>query len=213
MPSSQVSENVAVLRRDITDPMFGPDKHIVSQSTHYSNNIRTRQQCDPSGTATQPHVIGDEVALQRRARAQRRVPQLLKVNERLVALDEVRAARRLPERARRFGEAEQTVELREHAHRAQPNAAVRVELGVQPPSELLDRRVAVLARFFELPDRLLEGWDDETFRVLEAKLETRSIVEGGEIAHFCGAAQYPVLHLLILFFAFELDEIDFLERS
>ena len=36
---------------------------------------------------------------------------------------------------------------------------------------------------------------------------------GGRIAHFRGAAQDPVLHLLILLFAFKLDEIDFLKCS
>ena len=98
------------------------------------------------------------------------MPQLLEVDERLVTFDQLRPAHRLSERARRFGEAEQAVELGEHPDRAQPQAAVRVELGVEPVLELLDRCVAVLARFLEFTNPGLERGNDVALCVLQGCL-------------------------------------------
>ena len=156
--------------------MFGP-RNAYSQPNFFPKQatLLTSQQRDPSDIPTQLDIVRNEVTLQRRARAQRRMPQLLEVDERLVTFDQLRPAHRLSERARRFGEAEQAVELGEHPDRAQPQAAVRVELGVEPVLELLDRCVAVLARLLELADRGLEGGDDEPLGVLF----TRRIGESG----------------------------------
>ena len=125
--------------------------------------MRTSQQRNSAHVASQLDVVRDEVALQRRARTQRRVPQFLEVDERLVAIDEFRAACRLSERTRRLRQAKETVELGQDTDRAKPDAAVRVELGEETVLELLDGRVAVLAGLLELPDRWLQSRDDITF--------------------------------------------------
>ena len=151
--------------------MFGP-RRAYSQLSILSKRatILTSQQRDPSNIPTQLDVVRDEVALQRRARAQRWMPQLLKVDERLVTFDQLRPAHRLSERARRFREAEQAVELGEHPDRAQPQATVRVELGVEPVLELFDRCVAVLARLLEFTDSSLERGNDVALCVLQKRL-------------------------------------------
>lgn len=88
------------------------------------------------------------------------MPQLLEVNKRLVALDKLRPARRFPERTRRLGQAEETVELGQDTDCAQPDAPVCVKLGVETNFELFDGGVAVLARLLQLPNSCLQGGYD-----------------------------------------------------
>ena len=95
------------------------------------------------------------------------MPQILEVHERLVPLNKLWPTRRLTQRTRSLRQAEQTVELREHANRAQPDRAVRVELGEQAVLEILDGGVAVFASFLQLADGGLEGRDDEALCVLK----------------------------------------------
>ena len=125
--------------------------------------MRTSQQRNSAHVASQLDVVRDEVALQRRARTQRRVPQFLEVDERLVAIDEFRAACRLSKRTRGFRQAEETVQLGQDTDRAEPDAAVCVELGKETVLEILDGRVAVLACLLQFPDRWLKCRDDITF--------------------------------------------------
>ena len=139
----------------------------VSYVSYFSQVPRTGQQSNPSNTLAELDIIRNEVALQRRARAQRRVPQLFEIDERLIALDEFRPARRLPEGAGCLREAEETIKLGEDPDRAEPNTAIGVELCVEPVLELLDRPVAVLARFLELADSALKRGDDVALGVLE----------------------------------------------
>ena len=139
--------------------MFGPvhPRDAVSETPYSNDETHTSQQSDPPNIPTKLDIVRDKVTLQRRARTQRRVPQLLKVDERLVALDELRPTRGLAERRRRLCEAEEAVELGEGADGAEPHAAVLVELRKHAGLERLDRGVAVLAGFFEGADSAREG--------------------------------------------------------
>ena len=115
----------------------------------------TRQQHRLRCIASQLHVVGDEWLLVR-VQAQRWMPQTLEVNHRFVAVHKRRAARRFPERRGRLRQTEQTVQLGEHAHSAQPQRAVVVKLSVQAELEGFDSGCTVFLRFLQFAYPFLE---------------------------------------------------------
>jgi hypothetical protein len=129
------------------------DCFTLERRAMHEAQVRTGQQRDPTNLTSQPHIVGDKISLQSRTHRKRRMPQLLKVDERRVSLHEFRPAGGLTHRRRALREAEEAVELGQDADGAQPDASVRVELGEKPVFELLDRRTAILARFFETANR------------------------------------------------------------
>ena len=108
-----------------THPMFGPAegderRHHTQIGTH------TSQQSNSSNTTTQLYIIRNEITLDA---LQRRMPQLLEINPRLVAFYELGTARRLSKRSRRLRKTEKTVKLGQHADSTQPDAPILVEFG------------------------------------------------------------------------------------
>ncbi len=97
-----------------------------------------------------------------RVQAQRWMTQIFEVDHGFIAVYKRRAARRLPERRGRLRQTEQTVQLGEHAHSAQPQRTVVVELSVQAELEGFDSGRTIFLRFFQFTYPLLECADDKS---------------------------------------------------